>query len=57
MSFETALEEVARADADLGEVVRILLGMVTFAGLIGPAVERDRAVDVAAELLEGRRLL
>jgi hypothetical protein len=51
MSFDTALEELASADADLREIVRILCGMATFAALIGREDERDRAVEVAANLL------
>lgn len=54
MSFETALQEVASADADLSDVVRILLGMATFADLIGRTGERDHAVRLAAELVSAR---
>lgn len=55
VTFDDSLEELRRAgDADLEDVVRALLGMATFAALIGRADKRDDAVRIAAELLEVR---
>jgi hypothetical protein len=56
MSFETALAELAAAgaDDDLDEVISAILGMSTFAALLGDGGRRDQAVAIAAELLSER---
>lgn len=54
MTFDGALEELGRAgDDDLPDVVRALLGMATFAALVGRPDQRDAAVRVAGSYWKG----
>ena len=55
MTLDETLDEVAAADADLPDVVRILCSLAAILGLVGRVEERDQAVEVAADLLDGDR--
>ncbi len=51
VTFVAALSFLAGAEEDLPEVVHAVLGMATFAGLLGNTDARDQAIEIASALL------